>query len=149
MGNSWATPALEAPFGDFQKWDHHKAAELLYVFKENEFDFGIDADIVAALLEGDRVRATLIVRKFAPPNGTMINGLAFLAGLVVISGKPPQCADRGLTAGVREKLALVFDTFDLEDSSYITKDEMTIALMSCLRALTVMTGKGRAPSGTT
>ena len=51
MGAGWPKPALVEPFTAFQAWDHGKASEVVCVFKDNEFDFGVDIDVVAALLE--------------------------------------------------------------------------------------------------
>ena len=60
MGAGWPKPALVEPFTSFQAWDHGKASEVVCVFKDNEFDFGVDVDVVAALLEGDRKTAEAV-----------------------------------------------------------------------------------------
>ena len=87
MGAGWPKPALVEPFTTFQAWDHGKASEVVCVFKDNEFDFGVDVDIVAALLEGDRKTAEAVVKKLAP-DGSIINGLAFLGILAFFSAAP-------------------------------------------------------------
>ena len=63
MGAGWPKPALVEPFTAFQAWDHGKASEVVCVFKDNEFDFGVDIDVVAALLEGDRKTAEAVVAR--------------------------------------------------------------------------------------
>jgi len=140
MGNAWATPGypLVEPFDCFQRWEHAKARDVVGVFKDHEFDFGIDASVVAALLEGDRRTAERVVGRLAPKGCREINGLAFLACLAL--------ASKGTSKGIRAKIDLVFDAFDLEDSSTLSKDEMTIAVMSCLRTLCAMLGRGLPPS---
>ena len=140
MGAGWAKPALVEPFTTFQAWDHGKASEVVCVFKDNEFDFGVDVDIVAALLEGDRQTAEKVVKKLAPDDRGVINGLAFLGVLAFFSRAP----DRG--DALRAKVGLAFDAFDLEDTNDLSRDEFTIALLSCLRALTVALGRGVPPT---
>ena len=39
-------PALSAPAQEFPRWDPTRAGGVIAVFKENEFDFGIDAEVV-------------------------------------------------------------------------------------------------------
>ena len=41
---------------------------------------------------------------------------------------------------------MAFDAFDLEDTNDLSRDEFTIALLSCLRALTVALGRGVPPT---
>ena len=84
MGAGWPKPTLVEPFDAFQAWDHGKASEVVCVFKDNEFDFGVDVDVVAALLEGDRKTAEAVIKKLAP-DGSIINGLAFLGILAFFS----------------------------------------------------------------
>lgn len=140
MGAGWPKPALVEPFTAFQAWDHGKASEVVCVFKDNEFDFGVDVDIVAALLEGDRKTAEAVIKKLAPDDRGVINGLAFLSTLAFFSRAP----DRG--DALRAKVGLAFDAFDLEDTNDLSRDEFTIALLSCLRALTVALGRGVPPT---
>ena len=140
MGAGWPKPALVEPFTAFQAWDHGKASEVVCVFKDNEFDFGVDVDIVAALLEGDRKTAEAVIKKLAPDDRGVINGLAFLGVLAFFSRAP----DRG--DALRAKVGLAFDAFDLEDTNDLSRDEFTIALLSCLRALTVALGRGVPPT---
>ena len=99
MGAGWAKPTLVAPFDAFQAWDHGKASEVVCVFKDNEFDFGVDVDVVAALLEGDRKTAEAVVKKLAP-DGSIINGLAFLGILAFFSAAPARGDDVDVDAEV-------------------------------------------------
>lgn len=140
MGAGWAKPTLVAPFDAFQAWDHGRASEVVGAFKDNEFDFGVDADVVAALLEGDRSLAEAVVAKLAPEQSGVINGLAFLSIMAFVSRAPA----RGDC--LKAKVGLCFDAFDLEDTNDLSRDEFTIALLSCLRALCVALGRGVPPS---
>ena len=97
MGAGWPKPTLVAPFDAFQAWDHGKASEVVCVFKDNEFDFGVDVDVVAALLEGDRKTAEAVVKKLAP-DGSIINGLAFL-GILAFFSRAPDARRRAAREG--------------------------------------------------
>ena len=141
MGHGWTKLRLVEPFGEFQQWDHYRALEIIGVFKDNEFDFGVDVDVVAALLEGDRDTARQIIERLAPNGGAVINGLAFLGGVALVVAAGPKGMD-----AVSAKCGLVFDVFDLEGRQRLSKDELTIALLSCLRALTGMLGCGTPPA---
>ena len=67
------------------------------MFKDNEFDFGVDVDVVAALLEGDRKTAEAVVKKLAP-DGSIINGLAFL-GILAFFSRAPDARRRAAREG--------------------------------------------------
>ena len=97
MGAGWPKPAVLEPFTTIQARDHAKASEHL-VFKDNEFDFGVD--VVAALLEGDRKTASR--RQEARLDGSIINGLAFLVYRLLLGGTGARrCAAREGGIGLR------------------------------------------------
>ncbi|KAJ1461521.1 hypothetical protein M885DRAFT_507572 [Pelagophyceae sp. CCMP2097] len=148
MGASWPRPQLEYPFGGpagsdgaswdgswdgaSADWDLERVAELLVVFKEGEFDFGADADVLAALFEGDARMAAAAVRRFAHGGAQIVNVLAVISGLVIARH------DESLGA----KLDLLFEVFDVEGAKGLRSGEAIILFLSVSNALSVVLKRG-------
>lgn len=133
MGGSVSVPDVVEPFKAIQEnLDMARVAEIVSLFKENHMDFAGGVDVIASLLEGDRRRAALVVDKFG--DGRTMNVLSFLAGLAIFAK-----GDR------REILQTLYELFDLEDAGTLTTTDLTVVLLSTLRAMVIMIGKGRDP----
>ena len=79
MGAMVSGPMVKEAFRELQ-FDVVRVAEVVYVYKENQFSLGGGMDVVAALLEGNLGQARVIADHFGV--GGKVNMLSFLAGLV-------------------------------------------------------------------
>ena len=135
MGASGSTVA--SPFDQLAKWPRERTLDVLYEFKEKDFDFGVDAGTASRLLVVDLKTAekiaALLSRKKEPTG--IINTLSLLVGMVLLNDEISK----------EEAIATAFDIFDSDSSEDISMDEMTILLLSASRALRSMLSVGRDP----
>lgn len=154
MGVGGSAPSIHGSLRALQ-FDMVRVAEVVYIFKANQFSFVGDIDVVAALLEGDTRLATTVIDHFASKGRSTVNILSFLAGLVLVARDEASSSPRGGKASrsaalvarrIKAKAHLLYDTFDLEHTSAMSTADLTVLFLSSLRALVVMLGKGRHPA---
>lgn len=131
---------IRAPFSAFTTSPYKLSTipQILTLYKSRDFDFGIDANVVAALLDGDSPLAEKVVKCFdsesegddGPLPDLIINGLSFLAALVLLAGLTEEREGEGgentnpLGANpIRTKANLIFSIFDFHNSGSITAGE--------------------------
>jgi hypothetical protein len=136
------TESVVDPFPTFLKSPHSSSISLLNLYRTRDYDFGIDSTILTSLLQGNGALADQVSKKFGGSAG-VVNALSFISAVIILGNAYDE------PDPIRAKTELIFDLFDFHESGDMSLDEVTILLLSTIRAVNLVTGADDEPKDET
>ena len=135
MGNA---STLVAPFPHFVASPYSSSLALYTLYRSRDYDFGVDSTILTSLLSGNTQLSEAVAAKFGGASG-IVNAMSFISAVIILSDATSE------PDPIHAKVSLIFDLFDFHESKDMALDEVTILLLSVIRAVIVITGTGADP----
>jgi len=132
MGASPSSPVDEF-FDSFKEWQWQKTLNVVKVYTDGEYDFGVDFSSIMAITGLGVDDAKMLVRLHAKNDSGTINALTMLVTIAVMSD-----AER---RNEYQRYGLIFDLFDFNRAGNINLDELAILLLCVTNSFSFILGK--------